>query len=176
MRTETEDIFVDREEPLSILNEALAEVIQTGIGRAVFINGEPGVGKTALAARFLGEVNQESAFVVRAVGREYATGPYSALGEMLEGLLKTTTSRDRGKQVASTLANLAVLMPSIGQYVDIGVNLAKSVAGLSSTDVRRILELPLRKKRLLRVVREGLQEEAHRGILRRRPEVRLFLP
>ena len=72
------------------------------------------------------------------MGREYGTGAYSALGEMLEGLLKTTTSRERGKQVASTLANLAVLMPSVGKYVDVGVNLAKNVAGLSSTDVRQI--------------------------------------
>ena len=138
VRSETEDIFVDREEPLSILNEALKEVVQTGNGRAVFIDGEPGVGKTALAARLVGSIEQNSAIVVRATGREYGTGPYSALGEMLEGLLKTTTSRERGKQVASTLANLAVLMPSIGPYVSIGVNLAKSVAGLSSTDVGQI--------------------------------------
>jgi len=138
VRTETEDIFVDREEPLAVLEEALSEVVRTGIGKVVFIGGQAGVGKTALASRFVGSVEPGSAVVVRAVGREYGTGAYSALGQMLEWLLKTTTSRERGKQVASTLANLAALMPSIGTYVGIGVDVAKNVAGLSTTDVRQI--------------------------------------
>jgi predicted ATPase len=48
------EVFVGREAPLRQLDEALAEAV-AGRGRVVTVSGEPGIGKTSLLLRFLGQ-------------------------------------------------------------------------------------------------------------------------
>jgi tetratricopeptide (TPR) repeat protein len=137
-RTETREVFVDREEQLATLDGVFGEVLRTGLGRVVFIDGEPGIGKTALMNRFLETIDRDSANVLSASGKEFGVGPYFALGEILEPLLRTTKSREIGRQTISTLANLGKLIPQFGVYIDAIVKAAKESAGLSSADIRQI--------------------------------------
>ena len=84
--------FVGRDAELKRLGEALQRA-GAGSGRIVFLTGEPGIGKTALADEFLRRARRRDASLLAARGRcveQYGTGeaylPWlDALGALLDG-------------------------------------------------------------------------------------------
>jgi DNA-binding CsgD family transcriptional regulator len=89
-------VLLERSECLSTLDAALGEVATHGRGRLVLVNGEAGVGKTALVGRFCGELGSsarvlwgtcDALFTPRPLGPLFdvaeATG--GELGELVAG-------------------------------------------------------------------------------------------
>ena len=85
-------LFVGREAEMKRLEECLREAFN-GSGRLVFLTGEPGIGKTALADELLRRARQQPASLIVCRGRcveQYGTGeaylPFlDALGALLAG-------------------------------------------------------------------------------------------
>jgi predicted ATPase len=96
--------FVGREPELRSLERLFRSAI-SGDGRMVFITGEPGIGKTALAGRFLRDAWREP--IIQARGRcaeQYGTGEaYLPFLDALGGLL-TEPGRERIAGVLRTYA------------------------------------------------------------------------
>jgi tetratricopeptide (TPR) repeat protein len=87
---DTPQAFVGREPELKRLEGFLREAIE-GTGRVVFITGEPGIGKTALADEFLRRVRQQRVVLCRGrCAEQYGPGeaylPFlDALGALVKG-------------------------------------------------------------------------------------------
>ena len=129
--------FVDREDPLSTLQQQLDWVMETDSGRAVFISGEPGIGKTALVERFLAGLPKESATILTTRGREFAASPFVALAGLFEDASVLQPAR-HGKQVALTVLNVARLVPAFGTYASVITDTVKDLRGISEADSRII--------------------------------------
>lgn len=136
VRAETQGIFVDREEQLSALHLALDSVMQTGIGRTMFVTGEPGIGKTSLIEQFVQSLDGKESLVLQAAGRLYLAGEYVTLMELLEPLFKPKPLVKYGKQVMQTAFNLGKLIPSLGQLAGGLSDAFEGLSGLSQTDSR----------------------------------------
>jgi len=132
-----EKSFVDREAPLSDLFGRFNQVVDTGSGRAVFISGEPGIGKTALVEKFVAKLPPESANILRTKGREFAASPFVALAGLFEDASVLQPAR-YGKQMALTVLNVARLIPAFGTYASAISDAAKDLQGLSEVDSRII--------------------------------------
>lgn len=137
LNSEEMGIFVDRESSLSALQQLFKQVVETESGRAVFVSGQPGIGKTALVERFLTTIPKESAVVLRARGREFAASPFVALAGLFEEASILQPAR-YGKQVAFTVLNVARLIPAFGNYASVVSDVAKDWQGLSQADSRVI--------------------------------------
>jgi tetratricopeptide (TPR) repeat protein len=100
------EAFVGRDLEMARLEQALARALQ-GSGTTVFLAGEPGIGKTSLAAEFLRRLRQAYPDVLVARGacvEQYGTGePYLPFLDALGGLL-AGPARDR---LAGTLRRYA---------------------------------------------------------------------
>jgi hypothetical protein len=107
--------LVGRESDLLLLDEAL-EVVEQGQLRVVLLLGDPGMGKTRLAA----EVAARRHDVVTLSARAYPLGTTSGLGLWVEALERQLRTLDRGEvlNVAGVSArDLAVVLPSVGAAV-----------------------------------------------------------
>src|SRR5258708_279272 len=86
------DVFVGRQPELKRLSEHLRQAIE-GAGKVIFLTGEPGIGKTALADEFARRARRQYPALTIARGRcveQYGTGeaylPFlDALSELLDG-------------------------------------------------------------------------------------------
>lgn len=130
-------IFVNRENPTSVLQRQFEQTVETESGRALFISGEPGIGKTTLVERFLASLPKESATVLRTRGREFAASPFVALAGLFEDASVVQPTR-YGKQVALTVLNVARLVPAFGPYASVITDTLKDLRGLSEADSRII--------------------------------------
>ena len=80
--------FVNREAALAVLRERWAAA-QLGEGSVVLIGGEPGMGKTRLAARLAGEAYKDGAMLLYGRADQEAVRPYQPFAEALGHLCRT---------------------------------------------------------------------------------------
>jgi DNA-binding SARP family transcriptional activator len=102
--------FVGREAELARLRERWAEV-RSGGGELVVIAGEPGVGKTRLAARFAAEVHTTGTTVLYGRADEDSIVPYQPLVEALRHLLTYVDITTLEAALGAQLAELRPLLP-----------------------------------------------------------------
>jgi ATP/maltotriose-dependent transcriptional regulator MalT len=107
---------VGRDSDLLLLDQAL-DVVEQGQLRVVLLLGDPGMGKTRLAA----EVAARRHDIVRLSARAYPLGTTAALGlwvEALERHLRTLDGADVIALAGESARDLAVVLPSVGRAVD----------------------------------------------------------
>jgi DNA-binding SARP family transcriptional activator len=93
--------FVGRKRELDHLHACLQEVVETRVRRLVVIAGEPGIGKTRLAAKLAVDARTNGAVVAYGRCDEGLEAPFQPFVEALEQLLAAT-------QVDSLVASLGV--------------------------------------------------------------------
>lgn len=146
--TESVGQFVDREDVLLQLEEAMTQVNLTGVGKAVLITGEPGIGKSTLVKEFLRRFREEDATILQTSGLAFGTGPYTAMGGIFEPLLESRMTIQHGRQVTQVLLNLARLVPVAGNYAEAAGGVLDGVGKLSRHDLQSV-SAPLYVKTLL---------------------------
>ena len=107
--------LVGRDSDIGLLDQAL-EVVEQGQLRFVLLLGDPGMGKTRLAA----EVAARRHDIVTLSARAYPLGTTAALGlwvEALERHLRTLDRRDVIELAGESAPDLAVVLPSVGAAV-----------------------------------------------------------
>jgi DNA-binding CsgD family transcriptional regulator/tetratricopeptide (TPR) repeat protein len=106
-------IVVGREAELALLGEALAAAL-AGSGRAVFLTGEPGIGKSRLAREIADQARSRGA--VAAVGRAVPAGASTPYRPLTEALLQALRGRllPTGRDLAPWLPALAAIVPTPG--------------------------------------------------------------
>ncbi len=106
-------IVVGREAELALLGEALAAAL-AGSGRAVFLTGEPGIGKSRLAREVADQARSRGALA--AVGRAVPAGASTPYRPLTEALLQALRGRllPTGRDLAPWLPALAAIVPTPG--------------------------------------------------------------
>jgi ATP/maltotriose-dependent transcriptional regulator MalT len=107
--------LVGRDSDVLLLDQAL-DAVELGQLRVVLLLGDPGMGKTRLAA----EVAARRHDIVRLSARAYPLGTTAALGlwvEALERHLRTLDSGDIIALAGESAHDLAVVLPSVGTAV-----------------------------------------------------------
>jgi predicted ATPase/serine/threonine protein kinase len=112
----TADVFIGRETELAALEEALAQC-KAGHGVSVVVQGEPGVGKSALVRRFLGELD---AATVVLTGRCYEQEwvPFKGFDTIVDSLSFYLSSLDEElalELVRSGVRFLATIFPVLSR-------------------------------------------------------------
>jgi DNA-binding CsgD family transcriptional regulator len=106
-------VVVGRDAELALLDESLATAL-AGAGRAVFLTGEPGIGKSRLAREIADHARRRGALAV--VGRAVPAGastPYRPLAEALLQALRGRPLPD-SRDLASWLPALGAIVPALG--------------------------------------------------------------
>jgi len=115
-----EPAFVGRERELATLHEALSGA-SAGAGRALWLSGDPGIGKTRLASHFAAMAIERGARVVwgRCQSRR-DLGPYSPWSEIVQAILESGDPEVRRAQMGAGAADLATILSSLrAKYADI---------------------------------------------------------
>ncbi|MBJ7332687.1 MAG: AAA family ATPase, partial [Solirubrobacteraceae bacterium] len=102
--------LVGRETELAALRDAWVRAAD-GAGRLVLIEGEPGIGKTRLAAEVLAEARAVGARVARAAPPEVGGAPLDLWTELLRDLCEDVEPPPAG---TPWVDDLATLVPSVG--------------------------------------------------------------
>ena len=97
------EVFVGREDELSRLTELRP-------GETVVVEGESGIGKTALLGVYASRSAEAGVHLVRAQGSSTATTPMSALSSLVRGLLQLSGSSPTEQQLPA----IALLLPELG--------------------------------------------------------------
>ena len=108
-------LLVGRDSDIGFLDQAL-DVVEQGQLRFVLLLGDPGLGKTRLAA----EVAARRHDIVTLSARAYPLGTTAALGLWVEALERHLRTLDRADviELAGEYAHdLAVVLPSVGAAV-----------------------------------------------------------
>ena len=109
-------IFVDRGSARAALAEALEQVASAG-GRAVFVTGEPGIGKTRLVSEFAAEAHAAGTLVLAGRCDEGLDLPYQPFVEALEHLVDGAPLELLQAHVAHYGESLARLVPELAARV-----------------------------------------------------------
>ncbi|MGO4257456.1 AAA family ATPase [Marmoricola sp. RAF53] len=104
--------FVGRAEVLDVLLGAWEEARRTGQPQAVDVVGEPGIGKTRLAAELTARVRDQSAAVLYGRAEDRLDVPYRPVMEALETFLVTLPPTARGDALGDGAAALARFLPT----------------------------------------------------------------
>ena len=104
--------FVAREPELERLRARWAEVRQ-GHGELVLVTGEPGIGKTRLAARFAAEAHEMGAAVVYGRADEETVVPFQPFAEALQELVGHLDQDELRPQLAELHPLLPVPAPAV---------------------------------------------------------------
>ena len=112
-------MWVGRNDELEILRSAWRDALSGGF-RTVLIAGDPGAGKTALAAKFAEEAEQDGAWVLHGHCEEDALVPYRAFAEALDqlvasggGSLLAEHTTDHGGDLCSMVPLLTRRVPGL---------------------------------------------------------------
>ncbi|MFZ5470650.1 MAG: serine/threonine-protein kinase PknK [Myxococcota bacterium] len=115
--------FVGREKHLRVLRETY-EAARAGKASVALLYGESGMGKTALARRFLEELRGSDAVVLSGRCYERESMPYKALDSLIDGLTRYLTRAGREKAEAllprdvQALARIFPVLRRIGAVAD----------------------------------------------------------
>lgn len=106
--------FIGRERELEQLRRQW-ERVRSGERRLVFLRGEPGIGKTRLAAEFALIIHAEGATVLFGRCDESAVIPYQPFVEALRHYVATCPIGELRAQLGATGAELTGLVPELAQ-------------------------------------------------------------
>jgi class 3 adenylate cyclase len=113
------DEFVGRDQPRALLEAAWRDAL-AGTPRAVFVSGEPGIGKTRLAAEIAATAHEAGAVVLYGRCQEDVGIPYEPWIEALSHYARTGPLpvlrghvRRHGPELARLVSALAVRMPEL---------------------------------------------------------------
>ena len=113
------DVWVGRSASSEVLRAAWQAAL-AGRLTTVLIAGEPGVGKTALAARFASEAARTGALVLHGHSVEDAPIPFGGFAEVLDQLVMSASGqtltehvRDHGTQICGIVPALAQRLPDL---------------------------------------------------------------
>ena len=95
-----------------------------GEQQTVMIDGEPGIGKTALASRFAAEVHDAGAVVVYGRSDEDLGIPYQPWVEALTQLVAHVPDSVLAAHVADRGGHLARLVPQVAERVPVDIPVA----------------------------------------------------
>jgi tetratricopeptide (TPR) repeat protein len=132
--------FVGREAELDLLSREVALALEISSGRAVFVEGAPGAGKTSLVTEFLGRIARERPEIAIARGRCLQTfgsaDPYLPFIEAIRDLSDDdATGSIKGETVAQLLAELAPywlsVVPLVGNLLSATFATAAHLRGQS---------------------------------------------
>jgi len=107
------DAFVGRASEVAQMLEAWKHMLSDGVHRSVLVAGEPGIGKTALAAQVASVVYDEGAIVLYGRADEDLGVPYQPWIEVLTQLIDGLPEAVLAAHVASRGAYLALLVPRL---------------------------------------------------------------
>lgn len=129
-------VVVGRDAELALLDEALATAL-AGAGRAVFLTGEPGIGKSRLAQEVAARARSRGALV--AAGRAVPAGANTPYRPLAEALLQALRGRPlpAGRDLAAWLPALGAIVPTLGQ--DAGIAPSALTAAIRGEAVIRLL-------------------------------------
>jgi transcriptional regulator with XRE-family HTH domain len=118
--------FVDRNQELGVLREAWSEAV---VGHRVLalIAGEPGMGKTALAAELARLVHAGEGLVLYGRWNEEVLAPYQAFREALGEYARACPAALLHRDVREVAGEIARLFPELGRQV--GVSAAPHLSG-----------------------------------------------
>ena len=105
--------WVGRDHELDVLRSAWREAA-VGTFRTVLVAGEPGAGKTALAAQFASEVAQDGGWVLHGHSDEDAVVPYRAFAETLEQLVGAAGGSLLAEHTTDHGGDLCAIVPLLG--------------------------------------------------------------
>jgi DNA-binding CsgD family transcriptional regulator len=115
--------FVGRRVELAALQEAIAEA-RKGAPRVVLVQGEAGMGKSALLARMTAGLEAAGAVLLRGAGDEYESDLHLGLvGQLIAGIgaeLESLPALARPEQNLDALAAGACLLELVGELQDLG--------------------------------------------------------
>jgi DNA-binding SARP family transcriptional activator/class 3 adenylate cyclase len=113
--------FVGRQGERDRLEAALGSVIDTGARRLVVISGEPGIGKTCLAAKLAVDARAHGAAALFGRCEEGLDAPFQPFVEALEQLLGATDVSALVASLGGRAERLAVLLPAVQAQLSQGV-------------------------------------------------------
>lgn len=126
--------FVGREEELSEL-ETCWEQVRSGQRRLFLLAGDPGIGKTRLAAQFARKAHEEGAAVLLGQCDEEALITYQPFVEALHHVVLSTPGPALRAQVGKNGGVLARLLPELARRLpDLAPSTAESGAGAMQGD------------------------------------------
>jgi predicted ATPase/DNA-binding SARP family transcriptional activator len=128
--------FVGRTEEFSRLTAVWSEASRSGT-RTVLIAGEPGIGKTRLAAELARKAYGEEAIVLYGRSDEETLVPYQPFVEALRSYVKTCRADVLRAQVGSIGGELSRLVPEIGRRLP---DLAPPISADQEADRYRLFE------------------------------------
>jgi tetratricopeptide (TPR) repeat protein len=109
--------FIGRHDELGRLESLLDDVIGSGARRLVVIAGEPGIGKTRLAAKLAVEARANGAVALYGRCDEGLETPFQPFVEALEQLAAATDMAGLVASLGGRAASLAALVPAIQAHV-----------------------------------------------------------
>lgn len=128
-----QEFFLDREDSLQILSDVFSSGCETSKKHFVFLEGEPGIGKTSLVEKFLSSLDTNDTIILQTRGYEEHDTPLFSFIEMMKNFLSIHRSISKGELFESIL-NLAKIMPGLEPYVNAVLEVTKTVRGLSDVD------------------------------------------
>lgn len=109
-----EPAFVGRDVELSQLHNAWS-IARSGQREVVLLAGEPGIGKTTLAARVADEAAEDNGVVLFGRCDEESVVAFQPWVESLDHLVETTDADDLRALLGPQAPDLALLLPSLGR-------------------------------------------------------------
>ena len=130
-------IFVGREADVEVLSKAYADV-RAGRGRSIVVEGEPGVGKSALVNHFLGRLDG-SPIVLSGRCYEQESVPFKGLDSVVDALSEHLLTRDRSDTellLAGGVRYLATIFPVLARVPAVAEALSEGRAVENETGLR----------------------------------------
>ncbi len=146
--TKTDNFFVGREAELGHLHQALADVL-AGRPVSIYVHGPSGIGKTALVAHFLEQVeSRQDVLTLRGRCYERESVPYKALDGIVDALvlhLRTMPTSQLQGLLPDEVACLTRVFPALNQLRPVRDRSASETIPAEQQEVRRLAVHALRQ-------------------------------